>query len=99
MKKYAVKLLGITYSTNDMGDPIETSTKKEILAERKSVRQSEFYQAQATGLRPELTFVVWADEYNGEPKLEYAGKEYTIIRTFDKDEKNLELICQGLVSQ
>lgn len=98
-KKHVITLIGISYSENDMGDSIETKTEREILAEKKSIKQSEFYQAQATGLRPELTFVVWSDEYGGEQELKYNGKTYTIIRTFDQNEKNLELICQGLVNK
>ncbi|OIJ12715.1 hypothetical protein BKP37_12720 [Anaerobacillus alkalilacustris] len=94
-----MKLIGSTSYTNDKGDDIEIPTERQVLAERKSIRQSEFYQAAATDLRPELTFEVWSDEYNEEYSLNYNGKIYTIIRTFDKDEKNTELICSGLVNR
>jgi SPP1 family predicted phage head-tail adaptor len=90
---------GISNDENEIGDPIGTPVKREVLAEKKSVRQSEFYQAAATGLRPELTFVVWTREYNQEPRLEYNGKEYNIIRTFEREyEQRTELTCQGLVN-
>jgi SPP1 family predicted phage head-tail adaptor len=97
-RKDVIKLISISYSENDIGDTIETQTKREVLAEKKSIKQSEFYQAQATGLRPELTFVVWSAEYDYESKLEYSGKQYTIIRTYETDGKNIELICSGLVN-
>lgn len=92
-----IKLIAISHTPNSMGDMIETKTKTEIFANKKSIRQSEFYQAAATGLRPEIMFEVWSDEYNSQPKLEYNGKEYTIIRTYDQGELT-ELVCQGVVN-
>jgi SPP1 family predicted phage head-tail adaptor len=92
-----IYLISVTTSENDIGDPIETPVKRQTFAEKKSVRQSEFYQAAATGLKPELTFVIWSREYGGEQKLEYDGKTYTIIRTYSKNGELVELICTGLV--
>ncbi|AFQ46266.1 phage head closure protein [Desulfosporosinus meridiei] len=94
----AIYLISTTISENDMGDFIEAKTKRLVFAEKKSIRQSEFYQAKATGLRPELSFVVWTREYAGEGKLEFDGKEYNIIRTFEPNSEDTELTCQGLVN-
>jgi len=93
-----IKLIGVTYDQNDPGDPIEVKTEREVFAEKKSVRQSEFYQAAATGLKPELTFIIWTREYNDESKLSYNSKEYSIIRTFERDDERIELACSGLVN-
>lgn len=93
----AIHLITTTSVENDIGDLIQMYQKREIFAEKKSVRQSEFYQAAVTGLKPEITFVTWSREYKNEEKLEYNGKEYHIIRTFDNGEKT-ELICAGLVN-
>lgn len=94
-----VKLISVTVTENDMGDIIETPVEREVFADKQSIRQSEFYQAAATGLRPELMFVVRSIDYEGEPKLKYNGKTYTIIRTYDKDGELTELICQGVVNR
>ncbi len=94
-----IKLIAITVTENSMGDMIETETKTEVFANRKSIRQSEFYQAAATGLRPEIMFEVWSEEYSNQPKLKYNNKLYTIIRTYDKDGELTELICQGTVNK
>ena len=94
-----VKLISITVTENDMGDIIETPVERQVFADKQSIRQSEFYQAAATGLRPELMFVVRSIDYEGEPKLKYNGKEYAIIRTYDKDGELTELICQGVVNK
>jgi len=94
-----VKLISITVTENDMGDIIETPVEREVFADKQSIRQSEFYQAAATGLRPELMFVVRSIDYNQEPKLKHGGKTYIIIRTYDKDGELTELICQGVVNR
>lgn len=93
-----IKLIAIAYAENDMGDAIETETKTEVYAEKKSVSQNLFLQSAAVGLRPEWIFVVRTDEYKSEPKLEYNSKEYTITRTYDRLDKMTELTCQGLVN-
>ena len=92
-----IELIAITVTENSMGDMIETETKTEVFANKKSIRQSEFYQAAATGLRPEIMFEVWSEEYSNQPKLKYNNKLYTIIRTYDKGERT-ELVCQGVVN-
>lgn len=93
-----IKLISTTTTENDMGDIIETPIEHEVFADKQSVRQSEFYQAAATGLRPELMFVVRSIDYQGEIRLKYNNKEYNIIRTYDKDGELTELICQGVVN-
>ena len=94
-----IKLISITTTENDMGDTIEVQDERQVFADKQSIRQSEFYQAAATGLRPELMFVVRTIEYNGETRLKYNGKEYSIIRTYDKDGELTELVCQGVVNR
>ena len=94
-----IKLISYTTTENELGDTIEVSTERQVFADKQSVRQSEFYQAAATGLRPELMFVVRTIEYNGETRLKYNGKEYSIIRTYDKDGELTELVCQGVVNR
>lgn len=94
-----VKLISVTVTENDMGDIIETPVEREVFADKQSIRQSEFYQAAATGLRPELMFVVRTVEYDHEPKLKHGDKTYTIIRAYDRDGELTELICQGTVNK
>jgi len=92
-----VDLVSITYTENAMGDSIETETSKTIYANKKSIRQSEFYQAAMTDLRPELMFEVRSEEYDDEPKLIFNNKSYNIIRAFSKNGEIVELTCQGLI--
>lgn len=93
-----INLISINTAENDIGDPISVPAKREIFADKQSIRQSEFYQAAATGIRPELMFIVRSIDYEQEPMLEYNNKNYKIIRVYDKDGELAELICQGIVN-
>ena len=94
-----IYLIAQVEGENEMGDPTTVDgDPRRVYANKKSVRQSEFYQAAMVGLRPELMFEVRTAEYQDEPKLRYNGKDYRIIRTYEKDSETIELICGGLVS-
>jgi SPP1 family predicted phage head-tail adaptor len=97
--KEIINLISITNGENELGDPIKVLTKGPIVfADKQSVKQSEFYQAMAVGLKPELTFIIRIIEYNNEPMLEFNLKTYDVIRTYEKNGEFLELICQGVVN-
>ncbi|GBF73214.1 phage head-tail adaptor [Paenibacillus sp. 598K] len=66
---------------------------RDVYANKKSARQSEFYQALAVGMKPEIMFEILAEEYREEPKLIYEGTTYYIIRNFSKSGEKLELVC------
>jgi len=95
-----IKLVAVTKSVNHYGDTIETETERTIFAQTQSISQSEFYQAQAVGLMPEIKFTI-ADylDYHNEQKLKFkpyqASEEeyYTIIRTYQTG-NGLELVCK-----
>ena len=68
-----------------------TMTGYEIYAEKKSVRQSEFYTAQQIGRNPQVMFIVDAldfesAEVDGESasEVEYNEKPYVIMRSYEK---------------
>jgi len=97
MWRDVVSLRTIQYTVNDYGDMVETGINQTVFANKKSIRQSEFYQAHATGLKPELMFEVRAFDYEGQPQLIHDGKTYNIIRTFTKNDEIMELVCTGIV--
>lgn len=84
--------------TDEMGRPVVSYSETKVFCNKKSVRQSEFYQAHAQGFRPELMFEVRSDEYHGETHFKYAGKVYRIIRTYDKNGEITEIICNSMVT-
>ena len=92
-----IDLVSVTPVVDDIGNFVDTESTKTVYANKKNIRQSEFYQAMSTGLRPELMFVVRSGDYNNEPRLTYNSKTYKIIRAYDKNGELTELVCGGLV--
>ena len=78
--------LGNLTETIVYGEPIQSMEWREVFANKKSVRQSEFYQASNVGLKPELVFEIRSIEFSNDEKVRYNGKEYSIIRAYDKGE-------------
>ena len=92
-------LVSETDTVDKYGDTVTTTTERQIFAEVKSIGQSEFYQAQAVGLKPEIKFVI-ADfaDYQNEKVLKYTpfgGTEelYTVLRTY-RTNNRLEIVCK-----
>jgi SPP1 family predicted phage head-tail adaptor len=88
-----------TNTVNEYGDTVQTFTERNVFAEVKSISQSEFYQAQATGLKPEIKFVL-ADfaDYQDEKIISYQPfggvlEDYTVLRTY-RTKINLEIVCK-----
>ena len=67
-----IYLIKETRMVDEHGDMVPTQTERAVFAQVKSIGQSEFYQAAAVGLRPEIKFVI-ADylDYDEEKKLRY----------------------------
>lgn len=94
-----ITLMKETNTVDEYGDTVQTFTERNVFAEVKSVGQSEFYQAEAVGLKPEIKFVI-ADfaDYQDEKQLKYTpfgGTEqiYTVLRTY-RNKINMELVCK-----
>ena len=92
-------LVSETDTVDKYGDTVTTTAERQIFAEVKSIGQSEFYQAQAVGLKPEIKFVI-ADfaDYQNEKVLKYTpfgGTEelYTVLRTY-RTNNRLEIVCK-----
>lgn len=88
-----INLFSETFTINDIGDRIPSYKERKIFAHKQSVGQKEFYQAQATGFKPEIVFKVREFEYKGEQKLKYGSEIYNIIRTYVKEIGFVEIVC------
>jgi SPP1 family predicted phage head-tail adaptor len=82
--------LGNIHETIEHGEPLQSMEYRKVYANKKSIRQSEFYQAANVGLKPELVFEVHSFEFENDEKVRYPagvdGKVFSIIRTYDKGE-------------
>lgn len=89
-----VELITIAKVDDGGGGYMETETFRQVFANRKSIRQSEFYHAHMAGLQPEIMFEVRFTDYADERELRHNGRRYIIVRTYTKNEETIELICQ-----
>ena len=95
MYNEVIYLLSTQYITNKVGDTIEAATKTMRFARLKSIGQTEFYQAQAQGLKPEIKFVL-ADylDYNDQEEVVYNNFRYKVLRTY-RTGNEIEIVCYG----
>lgn len=84
-------------NTDEFGDPVQTEVISEpVFARLKSIGQSEFYQAQTSGDKPEIKFVI-SDylDYGGQQFVIHNDTRYKVLRTYRKDDNELEITCYG----
>lgn len=95
-----IYLLTSENQENKIGDPIRKIAKKKRFAEKLEIGQKEFYQAAATGFKPEVKFLIWKFEYSGEMFLEYKERNYKIIKTYErKTEEKIELTATSTTNK
>lgn len=89
-----ITLLTQECKSDKYGDLKLYEKEKEIFCKVKSISQSEFYQGQSVGLKPEIKFVI-ADyyDYENEKQLLYENQRYDVIRTY-RNGKELEITCK-----
>ena len=95
MYNEVIYLVSKQTSINEVGDQIDTPKKSMRFARMKSIGQSEFYQAQAQGLKPEIKFVL-SDylDYENQEELIHNNFRYKVLRTF-RTGNEIEIVCYG----
>jgi SPP1 family predicted phage head-tail adaptor len=78
------------------GYPQITVTDTEVWADAKSVNRAEFYAASAAGVAVEIVFAVHAEDYSGQRKVLYGGREYDVVRAYQKGLGTVELTCKAV---
>lgn len=76
---------------NPKGQPIYSSTKREVFARAESVSRDEFFEAGQAGILSSWLFIINPVEYTGELLIEYEGATYRIYRTYRRAMDELEL--------
>lgn len=99
---YELTLISATITYDDIGNPIETPISINILCGLKSIGRTEFYNAAANDLKPEMIFVIHSYEYNGERYVEFSENEtpkikYEVIKTYKANMEDLELTCKKVI--
>ena len=89
---YLGKVNSITDS-DDIGDsPVGILYGSEVYCDEKSIKSSDFYQAQALGIKPEVTLELMLVDYNKEKYVRYDDIEYKVLRTYKSSPEKIEII-------
>ena len=91
--EHVVKLRTITVTSDSGGFPSKSVSTVEVYADQKSVRQSEYYAADAQGKRLDMVLVINADDWNGATEVEYNNTVYNIERAYQVGLGRIELTC------
>jgi SPP1 family predicted phage head-tail adaptor len=87
-----LEFITFTETRNNLGDVITEPAYRRVFADKKSIRQSEFYAAQSSGLKPEVMFVVWSLDYQGEEHFRHNNRKYKVVRTFETNNEQMEIV-------
>lgn len=86
----------VTTSYDDYGDPVLSEVKQNVYAECRSISQTEFYQAQTAGFKPEIKFVLTTSrDYNGQEEIIFNGIRYKVLKTYIPPNDSIEITCYG----
>lgn len=86
----------VSDNSDDYGRAVTEETRRDIFATECGVKRNEFYQAQAIGMTPTVTFQCFGFDYDDEKIIEYNGREYSVIRTYPLDGERLEIVCTDI---
>lgn len=89
-----IELISSVVSTDDYGFEIRKQEKREVFANKKSIRASEHYEAQKLGYKLSAMFEIKPYEYDNEEYLFFENEQYKIERTYEKNSEILELVCR-----
>ncbi len=86
----------VTTSYDDYGDSVLSEVKQNVYAECRSISQTEFYQAQTAGFKPEIKFVLTTSrDYNGQEEIIFNGIRYKVLKTYIPPNDSIEITCYG----
>ncbi len=72
--------------------PVITFDTYKTWCEPRSIRMSEAYQAQAVGMKPEITLVLRQEDYSGQTRVKYTNIVYKVLRTYRTGRSKIELV-------
>jgi SPP1 family predicted phage head-tail adaptor len=88
-----ITLRSYTITKDDYGDPVETPVDVNVWANRKSVKRSEFYAANTSGINASVVFEIHVEDYNNQSCILDGTKEYNVIRTYQTGLGTIEITC------
>ncbi len=90
-------LIKLAFSQDEIGNDIESVSRKKVFCQITSASQSEFFKAAQIGFKAEKRIKMWKSEYDGEQIVEIDGKQFNVYRTFENYDY-IELYLQTRVA-
>lgn len=94
MRNSVVTLISKTYAKDANGVRRATETSRQVYCDVTSVRAQEHFEGSRSGLNPELRFVMFAYDYQGETIVEYEGDRFAVYRTYRAKNDTIELYTE-----
>lgn len=94
---YKIGLVAKTYASDSIGNMIESRTISDVFATVSSISAKEFFESGADGLKPDLKFVMREFEYGGQDEIIHNNVEYSIYRTYSREDGFIELYTEKKV--
>ncbi|MDC2866516.1 phage head closure protein [Bacillus sp. BP-3] len=81
---------------DDLGQVIEVTEifDREVFCFKKSIPQSEFFQAGQINIKASCMLIVYNLDYQQEQKVKYKDVKYHIYRTYERSDERIELYCE-----
>ncbi|SFI36061.1 MULTISPECIES: phage head closure protein [unclassified Bacillus (in: firmicutes)] len=85
----------VTTIEDELGQKEEIATfSRQVFCRKKSIPQSEFFQAGQSGIKASCILIVHYLDYQEETKVKYGNKTYSIYRIYERDDEKIELYCE-----
>lgn len=87
MNDILVYLIKQQYRIDEIGQQVkDTPAKRQTYANMRSISSNEFFKAGQIGLKPSFSIKILRQEYDSEESVEINGTEYSVYRTYAKDD-------------
>lgn len=91
-----INLISKTYDVDSIGQYVPILSKRQVYCDVRSITRAEWYDAGRQGFKPDISFVMFAPDYQGEDLIEWNSRKYSVYRTYIAQNETLELYCQDI---
>ena len=68
--------------------------ERKVYVNRSSVTGTEWFEGARTGINPDCRITMFRPDYHGETILELDGRQYSVYRTYETDNDEIELYVE-----
>lgn len=82
------------FTSDGIGNQVPVHSETVVMGYEDRLSRNEFYQAGQSGISLSKLFIIHPYEYEGQNQVKFNEQTYTIIRTYQRDYEELEIVCQ-----